>query len=175
MKPSKPKKSRVRLALEQLESRDMPSAAGAALPFIMSQLVVGKGLKNSDAWTANLQTDFNALQSDIVKLGPTNPTTIADLSRTMADYGFAEQTYNLADNTAELAKAGLVFGIANGIFDESDAGAILFSMMQIQSLQNTTRAQAATADAIAKTPFANGVTFGGQHTIIQLSRPAYVP
>jgi len=175
MKPSQSKTSQVRLSLEQLEPREMPSATGAVLPFVVNQLVVGKGLKNSDAWTSSLQSDFNALQQSIAATGPASPETISWLSQTMSDYGFAEQTYNLADNTAELAKAGIMFGIGNGIFDESDTGAIMYSMWQIQILQNTTNGQAATANDIAHTPFANGVTLGGQITIADLSRAAYIP
>lgn len=175
MTPSQSKRFRVRLALEQLEPRDMPSAAGSLLPFVVSQLVVDKGLKNSNAWTANLQHDFNTLQQDIVTTGPGSPQAISSLARTMSDYGFAQQTYNLAGNTAELARAGFAFGIANGIFDESDVGAILFSWMQIQNLEKITNSQAATANTIAHTPFANGVTLGGSTTIADLSRAVYIP
>ncbi|HEY7309647.1 MAG TPA: hypothetical protein VH643_09850 [Gemmataceae bacterium] len=161
--------------LEQLESRDMPSALGAVLPFVIDRAIVEKGLKNSGGWTSNFQTDFNQLQSDIKTFGPTNPQVTSDLSRTMADYGFAQQTFNLADNTVELAKAGLAFGMANGFFDQSDVVSILFSIRQIDSLAATTAAQKNTVNTLANTPFANGVSLGGSTTIASLSRAPYIP
>jgi hypothetical protein len=174
MKASFSNKCGIRPSLEQLETRDMPSTLGAALPFVISRVVVERGLKNSDAWTSNFQNDFNSLQSDIVKFGPSNPTTISDLSKTMADYGFAQQTFQLADNSAELAKAGIAFGISNGFFDESDGGAILFSLIQLQNLTKTTAAQKNTVDTLAHTHFANGVSFGGSVIIADLSRSPYI-
>jgi hypothetical protein len=173
MKPSSSKTFRP--SLEQLESRDMPSTLGAVMPFIIDRVIVDKGLKNSGGWTSNFQTDFNALQSDIVHLGPSNPTTIADLSKTMADFGFAQQTFNLADNTVELLRAGLAFGISGGFFDESDIVPILFSVREINTLAATTAAQKNTVNTLANTPFANGVSLGGTSTIANLSRVSYIP
>ena len=164
-----------RPSLEQLESRELPSALGAVLPFVVDRVVVERGLKNSNAWTSNFQNDFNALQNHIVQLGPTNATTISDLSRTMADYGFAQQTFQLAGNTAELVRGAIAFGISNGLFDEADAVPILFSLKQVQDLLNTTSTQKNTVDTLAHTPFANGVSLGGSFNIADLSRSPYIP
>jgi hypothetical protein len=93
----------------------------------------------------------------------------------MADYGFAWQTFNLSDNTVELVKAGLAFGISGGFFDASDVAPILFSIKQIDTLTATTNAQKNTVDSLAKTPFPNGVSLGGSTNIFNLSRPPYIP
>jgi hypothetical protein len=132
----------IRPSLEQLEARDLLSTLGAVLPFFTDRVIVEKSLKNSEAWTSNYQNDFNALQSDIIHLGPHHPTTLADLAQTMADYGFAQQTFNLVNNTTELFRAGIAFGISNGFFDESDVGAIFFSLRDIQKLESITHSQA---------------------------------
>jgi hypothetical protein len=164
-----------RPSLEQLESRDMPSTLGAVMPFIIDRVIVERGLKNSGGWTSNFQNDFNQLQADIKTFGPTNPQVISDLSRAMADFGFAQQTFNLADNTVELLRAGLTFGISNGFFDQSDVVPILFSVREINNLVGTTAAQKNTVNTLANTPFANGVSLGGAFTIAELSRSPIIP
>ena len=148
----------------------MPSTLGAVLPFVVNQLIAQKVLNNSGTWTSNLQNDFNALQSDIVRLGPNSSTTIADLSRTTSDFGFAQQTFDVTGNIVELLRGGLAFGIANGFFDQSDVVPILFTVRETNTLVATTNSQQNTVNAIAHTPFANGVTLGGQTTIAALSR-----
>jgi hypothetical protein len=160
----------LRPSLEQLESRDMPSTIDTLLPFLTDRLIVQPGLKESNYWTSNLQTDFNALQSDIVHLGPNHPTTVADLARTMSDYGFAEQTYKRFGDAAELFKAGLSFGVSNGGFEEADFVFVFLTWKDIQKLENIINSQANTANAIAHTPFANGLSLGGSSTIAGLSR-----
>jgi hypothetical protein len=170
MRVSQSKSITVRPSLEQLESRDMPSALGAALPFIVDRLIVERGLKNSNAWTSNFQTDFNQLQSDIVKLGPSNPATTAALSRTMSDYGFAQSTFDVTGNVVELVKAGIAFGISNGFLDQSDVVPILFSIRDIDTLVATTNFQQSQVNTLANTHFANGVSLGGAFTIADLSR-----
>lgn len=172
MRTSFSSKVAVRPSLEQLESRDLLSTIDTLLPFLTDRLVVQQGLQESSYWTSNLQHDFNTLQSDIVHLGPNNPAIIADLARTMSDYGFAEQTYNLTGNTAELVKTGLSFGVSNGFFEQADLVFVFLSWQDVQKMENITGSRASTAFAIAHTPFANGVSLGGSFTIAGLSHPS---
>ncbi|HEY7427273.1 MAG TPA: hypothetical protein VH682_23765 [Gemmataceae bacterium] len=164
MKTSRSRSPTFRPSLEVLETRDVPSVAGAALMFAAPSYI-SQSSTSANALTFGLENDFNVVQNNIQTQGWTSVTQ-ASLAKAMSDFGFAEQTYNFVGQINSLLETGLLLGAAGGLFGAEDASIWLSTWTQLHTLDNTVNQDAGIANGIAHSPIS---TPSGQVSIVELA------
>lgn len=150
--------------LERLETRDLLSAAGFALPGLIQPLS-----QLSQQMTTDLQkmnTDFSQLKNDVSAApGPFDAVTptLTDLAPISNDYtkvandlGQIEALNTLITTTAKVDQIALLVGMMDGTFDSNDFLAISLSLNIIKSATSTAATDLAQAMDLANTTLPNG-------------------